>query len=120
MIGLLAFALRVLLLAGFTFGFVVLFEHGPQGFTAGVPVEANHLVNFATSLMAKKTSEPAPAPAVEPTPAPAPAPVDAPAPAPAPAAANSQKPNDPPSAWEKLQSKPIGEGMDATVGGSTN
>lgn len=126
MIGLLAFALRVLLLAGFTFGFVVLFEHGPQGFKAGVPVEANNFVNFATSLAPKKAPEPAPTPApvAEPPPAaPAPAPAEAPAPAPvqqAPAPGAPQQPNTPPSAWERLQSKPIGEGMDAPIGGSTN
>jgi hypothetical protein len=121
MIGLFAFGLRVLLLAGFTFGFVVLFEHGPQGFAAGAPVEANKFVAFVTSLMNKQAPEPAPDP--EPPPAaPAPAPA-APAPAPtqpATSAATPKKPDAPPSAWEQLQSRPIGEGMDAPIGASTN
>ena len=117
MIGLFAFGLRILLLAGFTFGFVVLFEHGPQGFVAGAPEEANKFVAFVTSLREQKAPEAVPAP--EPLPA---APVSAPAPAPAQPETSDATPKktNPPSAWEQLQSKPIGEGMDAPIGGSTN
>ena len=116
MIGLFTLGVRVVLLAGFTFCFVVLYEHGAQGFSAGVPVEFKHLEQFAVSLTNRKAPEPAPAPAATPAPTAAPA---APAPsAPPQAATPTPKPNNPPSAWEKLQSKPIGEGMDAPIGGS--
>lgn len=117
MIGLLSFVVRVVVLAGFTFGFVVLFEHGPQGFAAGVPVEWVKFENFAVSLKNRQTAPavpaPAPAPAtVAPEPAPvapsAPAPVATPAPAP-PAGENQ------PTAWEQLQSRPIDAGIDTPV-----
>lgn len=114
MIGLLSFVVRVVLLAGFTFGFVVLFEHGPQGFAAGVPVEGRKFESFLVSLKDRYTEPPAPAaaPAPEvPPPAPAPAaPVATPIPVSAPPA--TPKPKGPPSAWEQLQAKPIGEGID--------
>lgn len=119
MIGLFTFGLRVVLLAGFTFAFVVLFEHGPQGFSAGAPVEAKHFQEFVVSLMNRKAVEPEPAPVapaseVEPaasTPAPVPQQVTS---------TPTPKPKNPPSAWEKLQSTPIGEGMDLPISGSTN
>jgi hypothetical protein len=114
MIGLLSFVVRVVVLAGFTFGFVVLFEHGPQGFVAGAPVELDKFEAFLVSLknrqQAPAAPEPAPAPAV-PQATPAPTPVTAPVPPPAtPAAGSSQ-----PSAWEQLQSRPVGAGIDTPV-----
>lgn len=44
-----AFLLRLFFLAVFTFAFVVLFEHGPSGFVAGIPVEWNSLVDFVST-----------------------------------------------------------------------
>jgi outer membrane biosynthesis protein TonB len=122
MIGLLALGVRLVVLAGFTFAFVVLFEHGPAGFAAGAPVEFKNFEGFVLSLMHRNAPEPEPvpaAPAPEVAPAPVPEPV-APTPAPQQAPASTPKPDKPPSAWEKLQSKPIGEGMDIPVAGSKN
>lgn len=60
MIGLLAMLVRIILLAVFTFGFVVLYEHGPAGFGQGVSQEWQALVGFVS----EKTSQaPTPAPA---------------------------------------------------------
>jgi hypothetical protein len=117
MIGLATFLLRAVLLAGFTFGFVVLYEHGPQGFTAGAPVEWKNLENFVVSVAKRTPPEPASAPAAPPA-APAPAVASEPPPTPPPTPTPTPKPKNPPSAWEKLQSTPIGEGMDLPIGGS--
>lgn len=114
MIGLLSLLLRAVLLAGFTFAFVVLYEHGPQGFSAGVPVEMKSFENFVMSLKDLKSApaEPAatPAPTADPVaPAPAATPVmseTVPGATPAPRSTNNA-----PSAWEQLQSRPIGAGM---------
>lgn len=46
MIGLLAFISRTLLLAVFTFGFVVLYEHGPANFVKGAPAEWQSFASF--------------------------------------------------------------------------
>jgi hypothetical protein len=117
MIGLFAFVLRAALLAGFTFAFVVLFEHGPKDFVAGVPVEAKHLEEFAMSLTKGASAGPAPAPApVESVPA-APAPTSPP---PSPTPTSTPQSDTPPSAWEKLQSSPMGEAMDLPVGTTSN
>ncbi len=58
---LLAFALRAFLVGAFTFGFVVLFEHGPKGFQAGLPVEWKNFTAFA-SKFSKPAGMPTPAP----------------------------------------------------------
>ena len=111
MIGLLSFVVRAVLLAGFTFGFVVLYEHGPNGFAAGAPVELEHFKAFLITLKNRsaEASSPAPGPApVVPAAVPAtPIPVSAPPATP--------KPKGPPTAWEQLQAKPIGEGIDIPV-----
>lgn len=64
MISLLALLVRLIFLAVFTFGFVVLFEHGPAGFVQGAPQEWHSLVEFA-----QKTAGGAPTVAPAPTPA---------------------------------------------------
>jgi len=46
MIGLLAMLTRTLLLAVFTFAFVVLFEYGPADFAKGAPVEWKSFAGF--------------------------------------------------------------------------
>ena len=46
---LIAFLLRLVFIAVFAFAFVVLFEHGPSGFVAGIPVEWNSLVDFVST-----------------------------------------------------------------------
>lgn len=68
MIGLFTLVVRAVLLAGFTFGFVVLFEHGPQGFVAGVPVEAKNLEGFVASLANRNAPAPTPGPSATSTP----------------------------------------------------
>jgi hypothetical protein len=114
MIGLFTFGVRALLLAGFTFGFVVLYEHGPRGFSAGVPVELKNFETFARSLANRQGTE-----SVSP-PAPAPVPPLSTSGSASQAATPAPKSSSPPSAWEKLQSTPIGEGMDLPVGATTN
>jgi hypothetical protein len=93
MMGLFTFLLRAVLLAVFTFGFVVLFEHGPGGFVAGVPGEFRNFENFVASLIGGGKE-------AAPTPTPAPLSVTPPAPTPAPPSAN-----------------PPGEGENPSVGG---
>lgn len=117
MIGMLAFAVRAVLLAGFTFGFVVLFEHGPQGFADGVPVELDHFESFLVSLKNRDAEAPTPAPesAAAPVEAAVPAPVVPATPIPVSAPPSPPKPKGPPSAWEQLQAKPLGEGIDAPL-----
>lgn len=115
---LIALLLRVGLLAVFTFCFVVLFEHGVQGFKDGVPVEWAAFRGFVSDQLSGK-AEPTPAPTPVPTPAPTPAPV-ADTPAPTPVATPTPTPTPNPGAsmtsWQKLQSAPIGSGMDRPVG----
>ncbi len=109
MTGLLSFVMRAVLLAGFTFGFVVLFEYGPKGFAAGAPVELDHFETFLVSLKNRAASTSPPAPELAPV---VPSETAAPA-APAPPAPPDRK--GPPSAWEQLQAKPIGAGMNAPL-----
>ncbi|HEY5812445.1 MAG TPA: hypothetical protein VIT23_07315 [Terrimicrobiaceae bacterium] len=52
---LLSLLFRLVLLAVFTFAFVVLFEHGPAKFSDGAKREWNALLSFAGSLVAKQT-----------------------------------------------------------------
>lgn len=115
MIGLLSLLLRAVLLAGFTFAFVVLYEHGTQGFAAGAPIEIKNFENFVMSLKDMKSApaEPAPSPTATPTATPTPAPAlsdTVPAATPAPRSTNNA-----PSAWEQLQSRPIGSGLNEKI-----
>jgi hypothetical protein len=68
------FAFRLILLAVFTFGFVVLFEHGPAKFTEGAKTEWNALLFFVGSALSRQESAPTgttPQPAATPAPSPA-------------------------------------------------
>jgi hypothetical protein len=69
---LLIFVFRLALLAAFTFGFVVLFEHGPAKFSEGARTEWNAFLYFAGSLLSKQegvraAAQPAATPAPSPT-----------------------------------------------------
>jgi len=121
MITLLAFALRLALLAVFTFLFVALYEHGPMGFSSGVKAEWSALRAFAKreqtpppDVVEVPSATPSPTPVTEPvptpesTPAPSAPPVSAPTVAPAP---------KPVTAWDALQKQPIGEGIDIPITG---
>jgi hypothetical protein len=70
---LLSFVLRLVLLAVFTFGFVVLFEHGPAKFSDGVKTEWNALLFFVGSVLSRQ--EKAPPATTQPAATPAPTPV---------------------------------------------
>ena len=72
--GLFIFAFRLILLAVFTFGFVVLFGHGPAKFSDGAKTEWNALLYFVGSALSRQESAPA-----RTTPPPAPTPVPSPA-----------------------------------------
>jgi hypothetical protein len=68
MTSLLAFIARTLVLAIFTFGFVVLFEHGPSDFVKGAPIEWKSFAGFVklntgVSLPTGEESTAAPQPA---------------------------------------------------------
>lgn len=84
MISLIYFLFRLVLLAGFTFLFVVLFEHGSSGFKDGLNVEWDKVSKFAASFQSKAesapvTSSPASSPAaVAATPRPLSSPDEAP------------------------------------------
>ena len=84
-----AFVFRLILLVLLTFGFVVLFQHGPAKFPDGVQKEWNAIVVFAGSVLAKPKSAPASA-----TPQPAAPSAASPAPrqSPSPPGANTNKP----------------------------
>jgi hypothetical protein len=70
---LLSLIFRLVLLAVFTFGFVVLFEHGPAKFSDGAKTEWNALLFFVGSVLSKQESAQPPATAdTAPTPAPTP------------------------------------------------
>jgi hypothetical protein len=72
---LLVFITRLILLALFTFAFVVLFEHGPANFPAGAKTEWNALLFFVGSALSKQEKAPAQAaPQAATTAAPSPAP----------------------------------------------
>lgn len=107
---LIAFGLRLALLAALTFGFVVLFEYGPANYAENAKKEWTAFLAFTRGLSAE--SEPAPTP--QPTPESTPAPVPVPEPTPEPTAA----PNGAPSAWEALQNRPIGDGMNQPINGT--
>lgn len=55
---LLIFVLRLALLAVFTFGFVVLFGHGPTKFSEGARTEWNAFLFFAGSLLSRQEGAP--------------------------------------------------------------
>lgn len=184
MITLLALLIRLAVLAVFTFGFVVLFEHGPKNYVAHAQSELETLENLVTgqseanpaaleqdlekALPAASSGSPdaaleskletavesalapatapaspqAPATAPTPTPEPTPAPAATTAPTPAPVAPPVSEPmatpsipaaaptptpaptlpsdSQAPSAWEKLQNEPIGEGMNPPATGETS
>ena len=68
-----AFVIRLILLAALTFGFVVLFEHGPAKFQEGAKTEWNALLFFAGTVLSKRESVRSPVtadPAATPAPAP--------------------------------------------------
>jgi hypothetical protein len=71
---LLSVVLRLVLLAVFTFGFVVLFEHGPAKFSDGAKTEWNALLFFVGSVLSRQENAPSPA-ATQPGATPAPTPV---------------------------------------------
>jgi hypothetical protein len=71
---LLSFLFRLALLAVFTFGFVVLFEHGSVKFYEGAKTEWNALLFFVGTVLSKEESAPGPATS-ETAAAPAPTPV---------------------------------------------
>lgn len=50
MTSLIAFTLRIALLALFTFLFVVLFEHGPADFVSGLRSEFGEFIRFTTEF----------------------------------------------------------------------
>jgi len=50
---LLRLVVRVIVLAVFIFGFVVLFEHGPAGFSQGAKAEWNTLLFFVGSVLSR-------------------------------------------------------------------
>ena len=53
---LLSFVVRLVLLAVFTFGFVVLFEHGPAKFSDGAKTEWNAFLFFVGTVLSKQES----------------------------------------------------------------
>lgn len=128
MITLLAFALRLALLAVFTFLFVALYEHGPADFSSGVKAEWSALRTFAKreqtpppGLAEVPPATPAPTPVTEPVATPestsAPLPSPSATPNPAPPVESAPKPV---AAWETLQKQPMGEAMDIPVAGNAN
>ena len=76
---LLSLVLRLVLLAVFTFGFVVLYEHGPAKFSEGAKTEWDALLFFVGSVLFKPEKSPASAQPTA-TPAPAPAAQNSPSP----------------------------------------
>lgn len=77
-----AFVSRLVLLVLFTFGFVVLFQHGPDKFPDGAKKEWNALVVFVGSMLSRQkntSASAAPQPAA--TAAASPAPKQSPSPA---------------------------------------
>lgn len=78
---LLSLLFQLVLLAVITFGFVVLFEHGPAKFSEGAKTEWNALLFFVGSVLSKQEKAPARA-AAQPaaTQAPAPASTNSPPP----------------------------------------
>jgi len=88
---LLIFVFRLALLAAFTFGFVVLFEHGPAKFSEGARTEWSAFLYIAGSLLSKQEGARAAAqPAA--TPAPSPTSANSPPPKAAPTGAGTNQP----------------------------
>lgn len=113
---LIALGLRLVLLAAFTFVFVVLFEHGSANFGENAKKEWELFLNFTRSFSSSSAENP-------PAPAPEPAPVATPAPTPEPVAVEptpqpTPTPDQAPTAWETLQNRPIGEGINQPIGGT--
>ena len=77
---LLILIVRLMLLAVFTFGFVVLFEHGPAKFSEGARTEWNALLFFAGSVLSRQEKAPG-RPLSQPTSTPASSPVSTGSPA---------------------------------------
>ncbi len=107
---LVAFLLRLLLLAAFVFGFVVLFEHGPANFGDSAKKEWETFVAFAREKANSQPAAATPAPVATPVPEPVVEVPPAATPEPTPAAAK------PPTAWEALQNRKIGEGINDPIG----
>jgi len=84
-----AFVSRLVLLVLFTFGFVVLFQHGPDKFPDGAKKEWNALVVFVGSMLSRQQNTPASA---APQPAATAAASPAPKQSPSPAGAGTNKP----------------------------
>jgi hypothetical protein len=83
---------RLALLVLFTFGFVVLFQHGPDKFPDGAKKEWNAVVVFVESMLSRQKSAPASA---APQPAATAAASPAPKQSPSPAATGTNKPATP-------------------------
>lgn len=110
---LVAFFLRLLVLAAFVFGFVVLFEHGSANYGENAKKEWETFVAFVQEK-ASASPQPAATPAPVATPTPAPTPVAEVPPAVVPD--STPVPAKPPTAWEALQNRKIGEGIDEPIG----
>lgn len=95
---LLSLLLRVVLTAGFAYGFIVLFEHGTSGFAQGLATEWKALITREP----EPELPPAPAPA---TPAPEPV-APAPPAASAPAVPAPDQISAPGTHWDALQKEP--------------
>jgi hypothetical protein len=77
---LLRFLVRLILLSMLTFGFVVLFEHGPARLSEGAKAEWNALLFFVGSVLSREERPPARPPGrASPTPAAAPVSTSSPA-----------------------------------------
>lgn len=112
---LLALLLRVVIFAVLTFGFVVLFEHGVDGYKAGIPAEWDALKAYVSAKLSPESAPtPTPTPAPTPTPTPEPTP-EQPTPPPATPTPTPQ-PASNVGSWQKLQSAPIGNGADLPIG----
>ena len=93
---LLRLVVRVIVLAVFIFGFVVLFEHGPAGFSQGAKAEWNALLFFVGSVLSREESA-LPRPRGQASPAPASSPISTSSPAqktPSPAEPATNRPPD--------------------------
>jgi hypothetical protein len=108
-----AFVSRLVLLVLFTFGFVVLFQHGPDKFPDGAKKEWNALVVFVGSMLSRQKSTPASA-APQPAATAAPQPAATAAPQPAATAAASPAPKQSPSPAGAGTNKPATASPTAT------
>lgn len=55
---LIVFLVRIGIFAVLTFAFVVLYQHGPSGFVAGVPVEWDRMAKMSSSLTQQRSKMP--------------------------------------------------------------